>query len=49
MTTEEAVTLLLKTAGTDDISNRSMRTAAEPVALSLGCLTLAITQAGAVI
>jgi len=49
MATGEAVTLLLKTAGTDDVSNRSMRTAAEAVVRMLGCLALAITQAGAVI
>ena len=49
MSTEEAVTLLLKTAGIKDISDYSARTAAEPVVLILGHLALAITQAGAVI
>ena len=49
MTTDEAVTLLLKTAGIDDISNQSTRTAAESVVLTLARLALAITQAGAVI
>ena len=48
MATEEAVTLMLKTAGTDDLSNPSMRKAATPVVSTLGCLALAITQAGAV-
>ncbi|KAL8856809.1 MAG: hypothetical protein Q9178_006646 [Gyalolechia marmorata] len=49
MTTEEAVTLLLKTAGIDDLSNQSTRAAAELVVLTLGRLALAITQAGAVV
>jgi hypothetical protein len=49
MATGEAVTLLLKTAGTNDVSNRSMRTAADAVVRILRCLALAITQAGAVI
>ncbi|KAL8719057.1 MAG: hypothetical protein Q9225_003891 [Loekoesia sp. 1 TL-2023] len=49
MATGEAVTLLLKTAGADDVSNQSMRAAAEAAVLILGYLALAITQAGAVI
>ena len=49
MATGEAVTLLLRTAGINDVSSRSRRIAAEPVVLTLGCLALAITQAGAVI
>ncbi len=49
MTTEEAVTLLLKTAGIDDTTNQSTRAAAELVVLTLGRLALAITHAGAVI
>jgi len=49
MATGEAVMLLLKTAGTDDVSNRSMRTAAEAIVRMLEFLALAITQAGAVI
>ncbi|KAL8797994.1 MAG: hypothetical protein Q9200_007836, partial [Gallowayella weberi] len=49
MGTDEAVTLLLRTAGTDDVSLGSTRIAAETVVLTLGCLALAITQAGAVI
>ena len=49
MTREEAVPLILKTAGTYDASNQSTRTAAEPVVLTLSFLALAISLAGAVI
>ncbi|KAI4122619.1 MAG: hypothetical protein LQ338_005713 [Usnochroma carphineum] len=49
MATDEAVTLLLKTAGIPDVSDRSTREAAAQVIQTLGCLALAITQAGAVI
>ncbi|KAL8786147.1 MAG: hypothetical protein Q9195_008326 [Heterodermia aff. obscurata] len=49
MATDEAMTLLLKTAEIDNVSDRSTRTAAEAVVLTLRCLTLAINQAGAVI
>ena len=49
MATDEAVTLMLKTAGTGDLFDESMREAATPVVLTLGRLALAITQAGAVI
>ncbi|KAL9606787.1 MAG: hypothetical protein Q9179_000077 [Wetmoreana sp. 5 TL-2023] len=49
MGTNEAVTLLLRTAGINDVSGGSTRTTAEAVVLTLGCLALAITQAGAVI
>jgi len=49
MATSEAVMLLLKTAGTNDVSNRSMRTAAKAIVRMLEFLALAITQAGAVI
>ena len=49
MVIDEAVTLLLRTAGADNISDRSIRDAAESVVQTLGCLALAITQAGAVI
>jgi tetratricopeptide (TPR) repeat protein len=49
MNPDEAVTLMLKTAGIHDLSSRSMREGARPVVLTLGCLALAITQAGAVI
>ncbi|KAI4221929.1 MAG: hypothetical protein L6R40_008609 [Gallowayella cf. fulva] len=49
MATDEAVTLLLRTAGADNISDQSIRDAAESVVQTLGCLALAITQAGAVI
>ncbi|KAL9615270.1 MAG: hypothetical protein Q9167_000241 [Letrouitia subvulpina] len=49
MDIDEAVTLLLKTVAVHDLSSRSMRETAGPVVLTLGCLALAITQAGAVI
>ena len=49
MNVDEAVTLILKTAGIRDLSNQSTRETARPVVLTLGCLALAITQAGAVI
>ena len=52
MDEDEAVTLMLKTAGSHnlrDLSNPSLRETARPVVLTLGCLALAITQAGAVI
>ena len=49
MNVDEAVTLMLKTAGIRDLSSQSMRETARPVVLTLGCLALAITQAGAVI
>lgn len=49
MATDEAVTLILKTAGSSDLFDRSTREAATPVVLALGRLALAITQAGAVI
>lgn len=40
---------MLKTAGISDLSSPSMRETARPVVLILGCLALAISQAGAVI
>ncbi|KAL9024099.1 MAG: hypothetical protein Q9196_006760 [Gyalolechia fulgens] len=49
MTTDDAVTLILKASGSLDPSDRSTRAAATPVVLTLGCLALAITHAGAVI
>ena len=49
MNVDEAVTLMLKTAGIPDLSSKSTRDTAKPVVLTLGCLALAITQAGAVI
>ncbi|KAL8955282.1 MAG: hypothetical protein Q9183_006709, partial [Haloplaca sp. 2 TL-2023] len=49
MAKDEAVTLLLRKAGADNTSNGSTRDAAESVVQTLGCLALAITQAGAVI
>ena len=44
--TDEAVTLVLKTAGIPDLSGQSVRENAQPVVLTLPCLALAITQAG---
>ena len=49
MTTDEAVTLILKTTGAHNVSDTSIRETAKPVVLTLGCLALAIVQAGAVI
>ncbi len=49
MAMSEAVMLLLKTARTNDVSNRSMRTAAKAIVRMLEFLALAITQAGAMI
>ncbi len=49
MTTDEAITLILKTAGVEDLSDTSIRKTAETVVATLGCLALAIIQAGAVI
>ena len=49
MSVDEAVTLMLKTAGIRDLSSQSIRETARPVVLTLGRLALAITQAGAVI
>ena len=44
MATEEAVTLMLKTAENNDLSDQSMRKAATPVVSTLGCLAVAIIQ-----
>ncbi|KAL2043537.1 hypothetical protein N7G274_003844 [Stereocaulon virgatum] len=49
MSMDEAVTLMLKTAGVYDLSTQLTRETAKPVVQTLGCLALAITQAGAVI
>ena len=49
MNLDEAVTLMLKTAGIRDLLSQSIRETARPVVLTLGCLALAITQAGAVV
>ena len=48
MNLDEAVTLMLKTAKIHDLSNLLARETAKPVVLTLGCLALAISQAGAV-
>jgi hypothetical protein len=49
METEDAVTLILKTTGTQNLSDKPTRETAKSVVLTLGCLALAIDQAGAVI
>ncbi|KIM92942.1 hypothetical protein OIDMADRAFT_36187 [Oidiodendron maius Zn] len=49
MEEEEAITLLLKTAGHEDLSDEAAREIAKSVVAILGCLALAIDQAGAVI
>jgi tetratricopeptide (TPR) repeat protein len=49
MLVDEATTLLLKTSGVNDLSDSRTRALAEPVVLTLGCLALAVAQAGAVI
>ena len=49
MSEDEAVTLILKTAGADDLLSPSAWETARPVVRTLGYLALAITQAGAVI
>lgn len=49
MENDEAITLILRTSDAQDPSNQAVRKAAEQVVLTLGCLALAIAQAGAVI
>jgi tetratricopeptide (TPR) repeat protein len=49
MEIDEAVNLMLKTSGFHDFHDKTAREMAEPVVLTLGCLALAITHAGAVI
>jgi hypothetical protein len=49
MAVEEAIVLILKMSGVDDVSNPRMRDMAKPVVLTLGLLALAVAQAGAVI
>ena len=48
MQTDEAISLLLKESG-HNLSDETARETAKPVVSMLGCLALAITQAGAVI
>jgi tetratricopeptide (TPR) repeat protein len=48
MEVDEAITLILKTSG-DNLSDRGTRDVAKLVVLILGCLALAVAQAGAVI
>lgn len=49
MEMEDAITLMLKTKGVKNLSDTSAREAAKPVVLALGCLALAVLQAGAMI
>lgn len=49
MKSDEAVTLILKTIGNRDQSDKPLREIAKPVVMTLGCLVLAIAQVGAVI
>src|SRR5271155_5179209 len=49
MAVEEAIVLILKMSGVDDVSDPRMRDMARPVVLTLECLALAVAQAGAVI
>ena len=49
METDEAITLMLKTTGARDLWDEKLRNTAQPVVLTLGCLALAIVQAGAAI
>jgi hypothetical protein len=49
MAVEEAIVLILKMSGVDDVSDPRMRDMAKPVVLTLECLALAVAQAGAVI
>jgi tetratricopeptide (TPR) repeat protein len=49
MEVDEAITLILKTSNVNNVSDRRMRDLAKPVVLTLGCLALAVAQAGAVI
>jgi hypothetical protein len=49
MEEEEAITLMLKTVGHEDVSDEAAREVTKSVVSILGCLALAIDQAGAVI
>lgn len=49
MEADEAVTLILRTIGVRDQSDKSIRESAKPVVATLACLALAIVQAGAAI
>jgi hypothetical protein len=49
MEEEEAITLMLKTVGHEDLSDEAAREITKSVVSILGCLALAIDQAGAVI
>ena len=47
MDEEEAIMLMLKTVGHEDLSDEAARETAKSVVVILGCLALAIDQAGA--
>ncbi|KAI9866891.1 MAG: hypothetical protein M1813_000833 [Trichoglossum hirsutum] len=49
MESEEAITLLLRASRAGDISHEASRNLARPIVETLGCLALAIAQAGAAI
>jgi tetratricopeptide (TPR) repeat protein len=49
MDPEDAITLLLKTTAAEDVAHEASRNLARPIVETLGCLALAIIQAGAVI
>jgi len=49
MELEDAITLLLRTTEAEDVFDTASRILAKPVVETLGCLALAIVQAGAVI
>ena len=49
MAVEEAIVLILKMSGVDDVSDPRIRDMAKQVVLALECLALAVAQAGAVI
>ena len=49
MPTDEAITLILKTSGIGNLTDTLIRETARPVVSTLGCLALAIIQAGAAI
>jgi len=49
MEVDEAITLILKTSGVNNLSDQRTRDMAKPVVLTVGCLALAVAQAGAVI
>jgi hypothetical protein len=49
MEMEDAITLMLKSTGVKNLSDTSAREKAKPVVLAVGCLALAVVQAGSMI